>query len=143
MDYRLKNDGEAQPTRMTGTPLGKAPNLDADPRNADWLRKPAPFDPAEKTLPPHRGFLAVYTTPDGYQFGVDVVKVTRAWATVRVIRSNRSAKPPEHNVERKISPRSLRAPTSGELFWWAWPNRDDYDYDGKLQVALVSAGVDR
>lgn len=108
----------------------------------------APFDPAVKRLPNHRGFLAVYDATYSVNkverevaFAVDVVRVTRSWATVRVIRSSASPHPPI-NEHRTVSPRKLRAPTSGELFWWAWPNRDSYDYDGKLANALKEAGTD-
>lgn len=137
-NYRLKNEGEARPTRMVGTPLGKRPTPP----------KPEPFDPTTKKMPQHRGFLAVYdrlassASDAQMSFGVDVVRITRSWATVRVIRSSSSSQPPV-NEHRTIKPGLLRPPTSGELFWWSWPNRDAYDYDAKLAEALSAARVAR
>ena len=115
-NYVLKNEGEQRPTGITGTPLGGAKD-----------RSPLAPVTREQAIPA-TGALAVYTSARGERYGVHVLRSSKSWADVRVLRPADKADP--ENYTRQVSPARLSLPTGREFIFWNWPL--DYDYVGKL-----------
>lgn len=118
-NYRLTNEGEAKPTGITGTPLGGG-----NKRKPRKQRQPD----AEAAF----GTLALYVTASGVVYGVDVRRLTNAWADVRVLRKMGETFEPEGYL-RKVGAKTIVAPTSAApQLWWSWPSDDVYHYADRL-----------
>lgn len=164
-DYRLKNEGEKQPTGIVGTPLGRTaarPLTAATPPGTPTAVPPVPpvvviegrdcrpendnpfidYTKPRPTVPPaHKGVLAAYIDKHGNRFGVDVYSLTRSWAKIRIVHAPAAFRL-LIGTTRQVQPHRVVAIELGDVFWWHWPTFADYDYATRLRNLKTKVGVE-